>query len=152
MFLVILFTFHFLSPGLILSGQCTSSKSTPPFKPVFSRIGNTISSHTPGLTVDSKITNCPFVRFLAILSVAFIIGFKSGFFLWSTGVGTQITIYLIYFKIEKSVVALILILILFLSIGEFFLFISLIFSLSISKPSTLYFLLLAIAQANGNPT
>jgi hypothetical protein len=60
---------------LILSGHIAKLKSFPPFNPLsFSSIGRSISSHVPGLTVDSSITVCPFSKYLPIVFAALLTG------------------------------------------------------------------------------
>src|SRR5699024_7759109 len=78
-----------LSPGFILSGEYPTLKSSPNFNPEVSSItGIQISSVVPGLTVDSNTMMAPFVKFLATVLLASIIGVKFGVLSEFIGVGT----------------------------------------------------------------
>lgn len=65
--------------------------SRPIRNPAFSKMGATISSETPGLTVDSRITRAPFLRLSATTLAAPTTGARSGLCNSSTGVGTQMS-------------------------------------------------------------
>jgi len=57
-----------------------------------SRIGLTISSVTPGYTVDSRITVASLLMFRLTISAAFLTKERSGSLDFVTGVGTQMII------------------------------------------------------------
>ncbi|KYC51501.1 MAG: hypothetical protein AMQ74_01119 [Candidatus Methanofastidiosum methylothiophilum] len=75
---------------MYLSGQYARPKSIPALSPEDSSIGLTISSVTPGYTVDSNTISCPFFNDLEISSAAETTYDRSGSLSLVIGVGTII--------------------------------------------------------------
>ena len=148
-------TLFFLSPGLILSGEYPTLKSSMHFRlDSFSRIGMHKSSVTPGYTVDSYTTMESFCRFLPTTSDADMTNLKSGLLLSLIGVGTDTMMNDADFRSFSSDVNLMLEFSKLPSGSSQVMSIPLlynsIFSSSMSKPMTSYFL--ENKTAKGKPT
>ena len=74
----VFFSVHFLFVGSIRSGEKTTSNSSLFSPEPFSNNGTRNFLVVSGSTVDSKITNCPLVRYLAIEFAALSTADKSG--------------------------------------------------------------------------